>query len=52
MKMGLTRIGLAAMLVGALALLGGASASARAPQQTPNVAFILADNVGYGDLRA
>lgn len=38
------------MLVGALALLGGPLASAQESQQKPNVVFILADNVGYGDL--
>ena len=50
MKTELTRIGAAFMLVGALALVGAASASAQEPQQKPNVVFILADNVGYGDL--
>src|SRR4051812_19336051 len=50
MQLGLTRIGPAAMLAGALALVGAASASAQEPQQKPNVVFILADNVGYGDL--
>ena len=32
-----------------LALMGTAPASAQQPQK-PNVVFILADNVGYGDL--
>ena len=50
MKPGLTSIGPASMLAGALALVGAASASAQEPQQKPNVVFILADNVGYGDL--
>src|SRR4051812_36519719 len=50
MQLGLTRIGPAAMLAGALALVGAASASAQEPQQKPNVVFMLADNVGYGDL--
>jgi len=50
MKTGLTRIGAAFMLIGALALVGAPSASAQAPQQKPNVVFVLADNVGYGDL--
>jgi hypothetical protein len=49
-KAGLTRIGSAAMLIGALALLGAPSASAQESQPKPNVVFILADNVGYGDL--
>ena len=40
------------MLIGALGLLGAAQASAQEPQQKPNVVFILADNVGYGDLGA
>jgi arylsulfatase A-like enzyme len=50
MKTGPTKIALAAMLVGALAVVGAAPASAQAAQQKPNVVFILADNVGYGDL--
>jgi len=56
MRKGLARIGLAAKLVGALvlvsalALVGAPSASAQAPQQKPNIVFILADNLGYGEL--
>jgi arylsulfatase A-like enzyme len=41
---------IAAAAVGALVLAGAAPSSAQAPQQKPNVVFILADNVGYGDL--
>jgi arylsulfatase len=43
-------IGLA--VLGLLALAIVASASAQSQQQKPNILFILADNVGYGDLGA
>ena len=50
METTLTRLSLASMLIGALAFVGAASAGAQEAQKNPNVIFILADNVGYGDL--